>query len=91
MSHDLEILLRDGQPVERCIGHVLNLSALETDEMVMKRHVCVEARPFMSYIDLPREAGLSQHPQRVIDGVARDHGMPALHSLIQIIRRGMTR
>jgi hypothetical protein len=91
MTQYLEIALGHREAVQCFIRHILNLPAVKTDQMMVERHIGVEACAFMADIHLAHEAGFSQHAERVIDGIAGDHRMTAFDDAIEIIGRRMTR
>jgi hypothetical protein len=70
MTEDFKISLGDRETVQCIIGDILNPPARETDKVMMQRNIRIEARPFMSDIDLAYQAGFSKHTKRVIDGIA---------------------
>lgn len=89
VAKDLKIVLSHRQTVQRFIRHILNLPATKTNKMMVQRHIGVEACAFMPDVHLSHKTGSTQHAECVIDGVARDHRMPALHHPVKIIGSGM--
>ena len=90
VTEDLKVGLGPGEPVQCFVRYILDLPATEADEVMMERHVRIEARPFMSDVDLAHKTPFSKHSEGVVHGIARNHRMPAFHSPIQIIRRRVT-
>ena len=53
--------------------------------MMMHRHIPVEPRHVMAHVHFLHQTSLPQNTKGVIDGVARNPGIPSFHRPVEII------
>jgi hypothetical protein len=83
--------VRQIQSVQTFIHHIHDLTAPQTDKMMVHAHIPVKPRHSMTHVDFLYQPGFPQDTQRVVDSIAGYHRLLTLHQPIQVLGSRMTR
>ncbi len=82
---------RNRQTIQGCVCKILDHSAPEADQMVMRIHIAIKLGAIVPVVHLMGEAGISENSQGVVDRVQREHRIRTLDLRVKMVCGGMDR